>query len=383
MDFLAKTFHGLEPVLAKELQALGAEQVRPINRAVQFQGDLAMLYRANYQLRTALRILYPIAHFQCRSERDLYQGIYKIDWSEWMSVQDTLAVDAVVRSQTFRHSKFVALKAKDAVVDQFRAKMRRRPSVDVEAPNLRIHVHINEQDCTVSLDSSGRSLHLRGYRQESVKAPINEVLAAGILSLAGWPQERPFLDPMCGSGTFPIEAALMSTNTPGQYLNPHFGFQKWPNFNRPLWKTVMVEGMKAKKNFLDVPFFGFDKNPGAIAAAQKNAHTAGVGRFLQIEQHNFTEISEVPKNGLLVMNPPYDERLPIEDIEGFYSEIGDQLKKTFPGYEAWIISSNHRATKSIGLRPAKRIVLFNGPLECRLLKFELYEGSRNDQTTSA
>lgn len=379
MQLIAKTFHGLEQVLAAELQGLGAGQIEPLRRAVSFEGDLRLLYRANYELRTALRILMPIHSFQCQNEDQLYQGIYQeIDWSAHLNTADTLAVNAVVHSDFFTHSKYVALKTKDAIVDQFRDKFGRRPSVDVDKPNVRINIHLTGSKCNVSLDSSGESLHLRGYRTASVEAPINEVLAAGLLRIAGWPRPAPLIDPMCGSGTFLIEAAGIATNSPAQRNRPDFGFQRWKNFDAALWQNIRREAQKASIDW-PYPLYGFDHDNRAIRAALTNMRNSKVKAEVQFEQADFLKSSPPTEEGILILNPPYDERLVKTSIEEFYQEIGDQLKTQYPGFEAWIISSNMEALKKIGLRSSQKETVFNGPLECKYQKFELYAGSKKQK----
>ncbi|MCB0642425.1 MAG: class I SAM-dependent RNA methyltransferase, partial [Phaeodactylibacter sp.] len=286
------------------------------------------------------------------------------------------AIDAVCNSDQFRHSKYVALKTKDAIVDQFRARYGRRPSVDLEDPTLRIHIHIRDQECSVALDSSGRSLHKRGYKIASVPAPINEVLAAGILKIAGWPIEAPFLDPMCGSGTLPLEAAMLALRLPAQQLNPHFGFQKWPDFDAKLWGKVVEQAQERVLPKWRYPIVGRDIDPLAVRAAKQNATKLGVRQFVQFEKGDFIDGPPTDEDTVLVMNPPYDERLSIENIEYFYKCIGDQLKQHCTGSTAWIISSNFSAMKSVGLRPSRKILLYNGPLECRLFKYEMYAGTK-------
>ena len=363
-------------MLAEELSTIGASHIEAWGRAVQFEGDLSILYRANYELFTPLRILRPIKRFRCYNETDLYKNIYRIDWSKWLKANQTIAVDAVSNSTRFTHSKFVALKTKDAIVDQFRAKFGRRPSVDVNDPTIRIHVHIREGNCTVALDSSGRSLHKRGYKIASVPAPINEVLAAGILKMAGWPKEAPFLDPMCGSGTFALEAAMLAMQMPAQYLNPNFSFQKWPDFDARLWKKIVAEANDKITRKLSFPILGRDKSQAAIRAARQNAAKLGIQRFVKFDRTDFIDGPKADPNTVLVMNPPYDERLSQENINYFYKCIGDQLKQHCTGCTAWIISSNFNAMKSIGLRPSKKQMLYNGPLECRLFKYEMYAGTK-------
>lgn len=378
MELLVKTLAGLEEVLAQELKDLGATEVEPVKRAVKFRGDLEMLYRANFELRTAVRILLPIATFQTRHPDSLYRRILKIDWSEYMGVDNTLAVDAVTHSPHFTHSKYAALKVKDAIVDQFRKNFRRRPNVNPVNPDLRINVHISNENCTVSLDSSGDSLHKRGYRTEILEAPINEVLAAGMILLTGWQRDSHFIDPMCGSGTIPIEAALYAWNIPPQINRQEFGFMKWRSFDPDLWEKV-VQSAKARQSAFEYQILGYDKSFKAARIAQFNVEAAKLEDKIVIDRKSFEKLSPPEGNGIIIMNPPYDERLEDANINDLYKSIGNQLKREFPGYEAWIISSNFEALKNIGLRPAKKIPLYNGSLECKFQKFELYQGSRKQK----
>lgn len=387
MELLVKTLAGLEDVLVQELKNLGASDIEPVKRAVKFTGDLEMLYRANYELRTAVRILLPIATFQTRHPDSLYRRIMKIDWAEYMGVNDTLAVDAVTHSPHFTHSKYAALKVKDAIVDQFREKFRRRPNVNVTHPDLRINVHISNENCTVSLDSSGDSLHKRGYRSEILEAPINEVLAAGLILLSGWQRDSNFIDPMCGSGTIPIEAALFAWNIPPQVNRKEFGFMKWKNYDQELWDKV-IQSAKAKQTAFPHKILGYDKSLKAVKIAQYNVEGAQLEGKVEIERRSFEKLippeTSNPEQdpGIIIMNPPYDERLEEANIDELYTTIGNQLKREFSGYEAWIISSNYSALKKIGLRPAKKILLFNGSLECKFQKFELYQGSKKAKKMS-
>ncbi len=376
--YIVKTVHALEPVLAAELTAMGATNVTPTRRAVSFEGDQKMLYRANLELRTALRVLKPIKQFEARNEQQLYDGIYAIDWSKYMNLTSTFAIDGVTRSQFFNHSKYVALKSKDAIADQFREKEGKRPNVNPVTPDLRINVYIHEHTVHVSLDSSGDSLHKRNHGRETLEAPINEVLAAGMIKLAGWNCDRPFLDPMCGSATIPIEAAMLAYNIPSQIHRTDFGFMKWPDFDKELWETVRKEALDNVREF-DHPIVGFDSDFQAVRIAERNVIQAGLEDKVVIKRQQFERISESSPAGIIVMNPPYDERLAMDDIYDFYGMIGDQFKKQFGGHEAWIISSNMDAIKSIGLRASKKMTLFNGPLECKFLKFELYAGSKKQK----
>jgi putative N6-adenine-specific DNA methylase len=373
--FIAKTLAGLEPVLADELRALGASGIRELKRAVAFNGDIRMLYRTNYELRTALRILVPIHSFPAYNEQNYYEAIREIDWSEFMRVDDTLAIDAVTQGEVFRHSQYVGLLTKDAIVDQFRDRYGRRPNVNTAAPTLRVNVHVQGTHCDLSLDASGDSLHRRGYRRDTVEAPLNEVLAAGMILHSGWNGKGDFVDPMCGSGTLAIEAAMLATATPPQQKRESFGFFRWPDFNRKLWEQVKKEA-DVKIQPFEFQILASDKDPRARNATAINVMSAGLENTVRVEKMAFEKLSPPGESGTLITNPPYDERLKMEDIAAFYKSIGDRLKQAWAGWDAWLISSNRDALKSVGLRPSKKITLFNGALECSFQKFELYEGTK-------
>ena len=378
MKLLAKTLYGLEGILEKELENLGAKNIVLLKRAVQFEGDQELLYRANLELRTALRILVPFAEFQSRHPDSLYRRIGKMDWSAFMSIDDTFAIDAVVHSDLFRHSKFTALRVKDAIVDQFRKKTGRRPNVDVRNPSVRISLHISHNNCTLSLDSSGDSLHKRGYRTEALEAPINEVLAAGMILLSGWQGDSNFIDPMCGSGTILVEAAYFAYNIAPQLYRREFGFMKWKDFDKNLWKKV-VEQAVAKQRPFKHQILGFDKDHRAVRLSGQTLRAARLEDKVMISRSKFQDLTPPPEAGIVMMNPPYDERLAETNIIALYKMIGDRLKQAFPGFEAWIISSNQDALKRVGLKPSKKLTLFNGSLECRFQKFELYKGSKKQK----
>lgn len=365
---------GLEPVLAGELNAIGATGVRELKRAVGFEGDRAMMYRANYELRTALRVLQRIHTFPAFNERNYYAGIREIDWSKYMGAGDTLAVDAVVSGTVFTHSRFLEQLTKDAIVDQFRDQYGRRPSVNTIAPTLRINVHAQGTNVIVLLDSSGDSLHRRNYRKDTVEAPLNEVLAAGMILNAGWDGKTPFVDPMCGSGTLPIEAAMFAKQIPPQFHRERFGFSKWPDFDEKLWDTVKTAADDRIQE-IEVPILAFDKELRARNSTAVNLIAAGLEKVVTVEKMAFEKLEAPAPNGILMMNPPYDERLKVDDTVAFYQTIGDQLKQQWAGWDAWIISSNRDALKHIGLRASRRITLFNGALECSFQKFEMYSGA--------
>ncbi|MEL6865314.1 MAG: THUMP domain-containing protein [Bacteroidota bacterium] len=381
MKFIAKTIHGLEEILAKELQYLGASQVQTLRRAVSFEGDQRLLYRANYELRTALSILQPIHHFKAQNEEAFYRGIYRFDWFPYLDVKTTFAIHTTVHSNIFKHSQYIGLKTKDAIVDQFRKRLGKRPSISRDRPDVRINVHINRDQCTLSLDSSGEPLYKRGYRATTVEAPINEVLAAGMIQIAGWQADRPFIDPFCGSGTLLIEAAMYAYQMPAMLNRADFGFKRWRDFDPPLWKEVIDQA--AQKQLTEGPLIqGSDKDFRALRATENNLLAAGLEGKVEVQRLRFEKKIPPPPPGLLMSNPPYDERLKDKDIEALYKGIGDQLKQHYAGYEAWLISSNMEAIKRIGLRPSKKYQLFNGALPCKLLKYELYAGSKKQKHQS-
>lgn len=372
---IAKTLYGFESILAKELLDLGAMEIKEGNRMVSFVGDLGFMYKANLCLRTAIKILKPYESFTANSEQELYDNIKKLPWEKFLADDGSLAIDSAVHSDIFTHSQYVALKSKDAIVDRFREKFGKRPDVDLDFPDLRINIHIENNFCNVSFDSSGDSLHKRGYRTATNIAPINEVLAAGMLLMSGWDGQCDFLDPMCGSGTIPIEAAMIACNIPPNLNRKEFAFEKWSDWDEDLYDKIEESVLKKVRDF-HFKIKGYDKAPSAIMKAKDNVKNANLSDFIEIQQKSFFE-SEKENDGYLHMlfNPPYGERLEI-DIEEFYGKIGDTLKQNYPGTHAWFIATNFDAIKSVGLRASRKIKLFNGPLEGRLLKYVLYEGSK-------
>lgn len=372
---LAKTLYGFEAVLAKELRNLGAIDVKEGVRSVSFYGDTGFMYKANLSLRTAIKILKPYKSFKVHSEEDLYKEIYSIAWEEFLNPTDTLAIDATVHSEKFTHSKYVALKSKDAIVDRFRDKFGQRPGIDLDFPALRLNIHIEKNNCTVSLDSSGQSLHKRGYKSATNLAPINEVLAAGMLLLSGWDGQCDFLDPMCGSGTILIEAAMIACNIPPNLNRKEFAFEKWKDWDENLFAQIEGSVLKKLRDF-HFTIKGYDKAPSAIRKAQDNIDNANLSEFISVERQDFSESEKQTERHLhMLFNPPYGERLNI-DMPVFYKAIGDTLKQGYPGTHAWFITSNLEAIKHVGLRPSRKIKLYNGALESKLLKYEIYEGSK-------
>ena len=379
-DFLmlAKTFKGLEEVLAQELIELGANDVQLERRAVSFRGDKALLYRTNLCLRTAIRILVPIASFKAKDTDALYDQVKALNWSQYMTADQTFAIDATVYSESFRNSRFVTYRVKDAIADYWIGKAHKRPSVSTQIPDILLNVHVANEQVTISLDSSGESLHKRGYRVATTEAPISEVLAAGMLLLAGWKGQSDFYDPMCGSGTLLIEAALIARNIAPGVFRSSFAFEKWPDFDADLWNDIYNDDSN-ERDFTH-HIYGSDASFYAIQQAAKNVKSAGVAKDIELKQIRMEEIKEVHAEGALVMlNPPYGERLKSnKEMEDLYSAIGTTLKHQFTGSTAWIISSNVEAMKCIGLKPSKKYHLLNGELDCQFNKYELFQGKRNE-----
>ena len=377
-SMLAKTFKGLEEVLAQELIELGANDVLIERRAVSFKGDKALLYRANLCLRTAIRILVPIASFKAKDTDALYKQVKSLDWSRYMTADTTFVVDATVYSETFRNSRFVTYRAKDAIADFWMEKANKRPSVSTQEPDMIINVHVANEQVTVSLDSSGESLHKRGYRVATTEAPISEVLAAGMLLMAGWKGQSDFYDPMCGSGTLLIEAALIARNIAPGVFRKSFAFEKWQDFDAELWSDIYNDD-SAEREF-NHRIYGSDASFYAIRQAEKNIKSAGVQKDIELKQIRMEEIKNDQNiNALVMLNPPYGERLKSnKEMEDLYGAIGSTLKHQFTGATAWIISSNAAAMKCIGLKPSRKYHLLNGELDCQFNQYELFQGKRND-----
>ena len=373
---VAKTLFGLEELLAQELRKLGASEVEIGTRNVSFEGDMGFMYKANLCCRTAIKILKPITSFNVFKEEDLYKKVYNINWEDYMEANGSLAVDATVFSKQFTHSQYIALKTKDAIVDRFRDKEGTRPDVDLDHPTLRINVHIDRNICTISLDSSGQSLHKRGYKVANTIAPINEVLAAGLIMLSGWNGQCDLIDPMCGGGTILTEAAMIAFNIPPNLNRDEFGFETWPDFDVDLYELIENAALKKIRDF-HFKIYGYDTDVVALKKASENIKSANLDDFITLEQVDFFETKkEGDKSTWLVFNPPYDERITVNDIEKFYASIGSTLKHGYPGTQAWMITSNLEALKYVGLRPSRKIKLFNGKLEARFVKYEMYEGSK-------
>ena len=335
-ELIAKTFMGLEPVLAKELTQLGANDVQIGRRMVSFTGNKELMYRANFQLHTAIRILKPITHFKAKSADDVYEEIKKVDWTEYLDNNKTFAVDAVVFSEEFRHSKFVSYKVKDAIVDQFREKTGQRPNISVANPDIRLNIHIAEDKCTLSLDSSGESLHRRGYRQESVEAPLNEVLAAGMILMTGWEGETDFIDPMCGSGTLLIEAALIAHNMAPGLFRKEFAFEKWPDFDKDLFDEIYNDDSQEREFTHHI--YGYDIDMKAVNTALMNVKAAGLSKDITVARADFKDFTQPTEKSIIVTNPPYGERISTPDLLGTYKMIGERLKHQFLNTDAWVLS---------------------------------------------
>jgi putative N6-adenine-specific DNA methylase len=375
---IAKTIFGLEEVLANELKKMGAREVEGLNRAVSFVGDLGMIYKSNLCLRTALRILVPINQFEVSNEDSLYEGVKAINWEDYMDVNDTLAIDCTLNTHLFNHSQYISQKAKDAIADQFKEKHNKRPSVDLDKPTLRIQIHIYNTTCSVALDSSGESLHKRGYRDKTNLAPINEVLAAGLILLSGWTQRNTFIDPMCGSGTILIEAALLAANIPPGYYKEDFGFMRWQRFlafNEDLWNTI-YDAAISKISSETPKILGGEISHNLARKGKQNVKLAKVEDMVHIRECDIKDFEAPEGGGVVIINPPYGERMDKDDINALYKSIGDTFKQRFSGYDCWVISSNMEALKHIGLRPSRKIQIYNGPLECRFMKYEMYRGTK-------
>lgn len=371
-ELIAKTFMGLEPVLAQELTELGANDVQIGRRMVSFRGNKEMMYRANFHLRTAIRILKPIKHFKADSADEVYENVRKTDWSEYLDNGKTFAVDSVVFSEEFRHSKFVSYKVKDAIVDQFREKTGQRPNISVTNPDIRLNMHVAENRCTLSLDSSGESLHRRGYRQESVEAPLNEVLAAGMVMMSGWKGQCDFIDPMCGSGTLLVEAALIARNMAPGLFRKAFAFEKWQDFDKELFDRIYNDDSREKEFAHHI--YGYDIEYSNVGKSLLNVKAAGLTKDITVQQADFKNFRQPAEKSIIIMNPPYGERISAPDILATYRMIGERLKHQFVNNDAWILSYHEECFEKIGLKPSIKIPLYNGSLECEFRKYQLFDG---------
>jgi putative N6-adenine-specific DNA methylase len=371
----AKTIFGLEETLAEEIKAAGGTDINLLYRGVQFQGTQKVLYTCNYTCRTALRFLKPLWEFEAKSDTQLYDKCLELPWDTLMGLDTTFAIDGVVNTSGITHSMYAALKTKDAIADFFRAKYGRRPSVDTDDPGIRFSVHISRDHCTISTDSSGSSLHLRGYKTAKGNAPISEVLASGLIMLSGWDKQTTFVDPMCGSGTLLTEAGMMAYDIPAGYFRQKFGFERWNDYDPALWREVKEE-YKPPETENRCKIVGADNSPLAMRTTRRNVNSAGLARRISLTPTDFESLKRPSGKVHMLINPPYGERIEIDDITGLYKMIGDTLKHNFQDSEAWIISGDMQTMKFIGLRPSRKIKIFNGPIECRFMKYELYEGSR-------
>jgi putative N6-adenine-specific DNA methylase len=376
-DFEMKvtTFFGLEEILAKELQMLGGKDVVPFKRGVSVVGDLGFLYKANLCLHTALKVIIPVVKFTANNEQELYDNVKLIEWERFLSNSDTLMIEAVANSEIFTHSLFISQKVKDGIVDRFREKTGTRPDVDLLRPIVKFYVHIYKTEVTIFLDSSGDPLYKRGYRSDINEAPMKEVLAAGLVKLSGWEKHLLLVDGMCGAGTIAIEAALWANNIPPGYYRNDFGFMRWRNFDEPTYDKIYESAINKIRDD-KVEIIANDIDFPTVKKAITNTKNAKVDDVVKCTQESFFDMMPSRNGGVVILNPPYGERLPVEEIEKLYKEIGNKLKKDFRGFNAWIITSSPEAIKSIGLRPSRRIQVYNGSLECRYLKFELYDGSK-------
>ena len=372
---IAKTFYGFETILSNELLKLGAKKIEIGVRNVSFYGDLGFLYKSNFYLRSAIRILMPINSFRINDAKDLYSSVYNFGWEDYIKVNNTFIIESVLNTDFFSHSLFVSQRVKDGIVDRFRKLYNKRPDVDIENPDIKINIHISKDICTISLDSSGKPLNQRGYRSQTNIAPINEVLAAGIVMLSNWDCKSDFLDPMCGSGTILIEAAMYATNYPVNIKRQNFSFKKWNNFDIDLFEMIKSSVLNKVKPF-NYKIIGYDKAPSAILKCNQNIINSNFEKFIEISENNFFNTKKNNDDFLhILFNPPYGERLKV-DIQSFYKQIGDNLKTNYSNSNAWFITSSIEALKYVGLRPSRKIKLFNGKLESRLAKYEIYSGSK-------
>ena len=373
---LAKTMFGLEEILANELKDLGAQNVKIQNRAVSFKGDTGFMYKANLNLRTCLRVLKPIATFQAHNEKELYNNILKIDWEKYLDLKNTFATDATTNSEVFTHSKYASLLVKDGIADFFRKKYDERPNVDPKNPDITINLHIAKHTCTVSIDSSGESLHKRGYKSNTIIAPMNEVLAAGLILLSGWDKKSNFHDPMCGSGTILIEAALIAYNIPANIFREKFGFETWKDFDLELFEKIKDVSLDKEKDF-QASITGGDNFQKAVRITRENIENALMFDSIKVKNEDFFD-TKVFENSFVIFNPPYGERIEL-GINEFYEKVGDSLKNNYKNCTVWLISSDLENLKMIGLKPSKKIEVMNGNLRCSFREFKIYEGSKKQK----
>ena len=381
MNLYLKTLAGLEELAVEELKQAGATQISAGRRGVSFEGDAKVLYRVCMHSRFGVRVLRFLTSFEAKTPDDLYRQGARFPWEDMLDAEGSFVIDATVHSEGFSHSHFAALKLKDAIVDRFRGKTGKRPSIDKVRPDLRLNLHISGSKVTLSVDASGEQLSRRGYRPKTAMAPLNEVLAAGLLALSGWRPGTPLYDPMCGSGTFSTEAALWASGLPVQAGRKHFAFMNWSDYDPEVWREVREEAMDAITP-IETPIFASDQHPVAVRQTRESLEGADVEDLVSVQQMDFFQLQPQTEHGVMVLNPPYGERMDPGDVVGLYEQIGDRLKFHWPGFEAWVISSNEEALKRVGLRPHQRHAVFNGALECKWVGFAMYTGSKADQFKS-
>ena len=376
---IAKTFYGFEDILAEELLALGAQKIIKGNRNVSFFGDKGFLYKSNLCLRTALKILKPVCEFKFKDINEYYNNIYSFKWEDYLHTSDSFLINSVVfQSDVFNNSKFTSLKAKDAIADRFRDKFKNRPSINSLNPELKIEIHVNKNFCTVSLDSSGESLHKRGYKKYSSAAPLNEVLAAGIILMSGWDKKSDLLDPMCGTGTFLIEASMIAKNIAPNLNRLSFAFEKWKDWDNKLFE-IIEESVRNKETDFDYKLYGFDISNAMVKKAEKNIEFSDIDIDIEVVKKDFLNSKKTDQDKLqILINPPYNKRISA-DVNELYKKIGDTLKNNYLYSDVWILTANLEAIKSIGLRTSKKIKLFNSNLESRLLNYIIYPGTKKNK----
>ncbi len=380
---IAKTSFGFEDLLVNELTELGASNITKATRAVLFDGNMELMYKVNLWSRVALRVLKPIGSFPAGDEEQLYEGIKRIEWNKYMEPDETLAVDAVVNKSKLTHSLYVAQKTKDGIVDQFRNRMGQRPNVDLRKPTLRVHVHLSEDVASISLDSSGESLHKRGYRQQQGDAPLNETLAAGMVLLSNWDKASPLIDLMCGSGTILIEAGLAARNIAPGIFRTEFGFERWKDYDEELWNQLRADAIAAQIPSLPFRIVGIERDHQVIEAARENIRVAGLEKDIDLHCMSFQGFTPEVLPSVIISNPPHGLRITTEDLFQMYTDLGAAFKKKFPGVTAWVLTANKEASHKIGLHPSRKIPLFNGAIECRFMKFEMYSGTRKQKAVAA
>jgi putative N6-adenine-specific DNA methylase len=374
-EILVRTYAGLEPILTEEIRKLGGIDPEPLVRGVVCKGDLGFVYKLNLACRTGLRVLTPIGRFTFENNDTFYQGVFDLPWHEHFDVDKTMIIDSLLFSDMFNNSMFVSQLTKDAIADRFRKEVGKRPFIDSRTPDVYVSVYIRNRDVTIYLDSSGESLHRRGYRESQIKAPLSEVMAAGIILMSGWTHHFPLYDPMCGSGTFSTEAALIADQIPPGIFRKGFAFEHWKNFDQELFDTIL-QGLTSRIQQTKPQIFASDKSRTAIMIAKENAEKAGLEDVISFQPIAFERLPAPERKSFIFMNPPYGERLEVSNLDELYARIGTTLKHTFAGSEAWVFSSGVETFHQIGLKPSKKYKLYNGSLECLLMRFEMYDGSK-------